>query len=69
MGEWIARSDEHSLTSSSENEDALRSLTIRDKPIQEDEGEAKEAFDTMANQLRLVRNSSKAKIKARLTIS
>lgn len=29
-------------------------LTIRDKPIQEDESEAKQAMDEMANTLRLV---------------
>lgn len=47
----------HDSTDSSnrENEDALRSLTIRDQPIQEDESAAKQAMDDMANQLRLVR--------------
>ena len=40
--------------SRSENEDTLRNLTIRDQPIPEDEIEAKQAMNNMANQLRLV---------------
>jgi hypothetical protein len=32
-------------------------LTIRDKPIQEDEGQAKQAMDEMANTLRMVRTN------------
>ncbi len=39
---------------SSENEEAVRRLKIRDQPIQEDETEAQQAMNNMANQLRLV---------------
>lgn len=37
-----------------ENEEAVRRLKIRDQPIQEDETEAQQAMNNMANQLRLV---------------
>lgn len=41
-----------------ESDDLHRNLTIRDKPIQEDEVEAKLAMSNMANQLRLQAQSS-----------
>ena len=38
----------------SESEEAIRSIKIRDMPIQEDETEAQQAMSSMANQLRAV---------------
>jgi hypothetical protein len=42
------------LTCSSEYEETLRNLKIRDQPIAEDETEAQRAMKNMASQLRMV---------------
>lgn len=49
----ISQAQQEAAVFNGENEDALRNLKIRDQPIQEDEGEAKEALDSLASQLRL----------------
>ena len=43
---------------SSQNDDLGRNLTIRDKPIQEDESEAQQALSNMASQLRMQAQTS-----------
>lgn len=44
-------------------------LTIRDQPIFEDENQAKQAMDEMANQLRLVSAAREAySLRSRLTL-
>jgi hypothetical protein len=50
----LATSDGDDLCQFSETEEAVRKLKIRDQPIQEDETEAQQAMNSMANQLRLV---------------
>ncbi|KAF7506121.1 hypothetical protein GJ744_012185 [Endocarpon pusillum] len=54
----VSRAQQEAAATNAENEEAVRRLKIRDQPIQEDEIEAQQAMDNMANQLRLQAQSS-----------
>jgi F-BAR domain only protein len=54
----ISRAQQQAATAPLEPDESTRNLTIRDQPIPEDESEAKQALDNMANQLRMQAQSS-----------